>query len=159
MGAPMRKYRNTYIYRRHGSLGDVALVLAAAHNLAHKYNGTGVEGLHVSNLIAEEYSVTPRRDLPPISWTPGVSLVMPFDLDVVQRLAWCRFLRRGLTIPRSRKLCERACTDGCNPKEYRLTCIPGTSRYGSCLRQEGRCGSGPRLKQLWRNKCFPTLAK
>jgi hypothetical protein len=122
----MRKHRNTYIYRHRGSLDDVALVLAAAHNLAHKYTDTGVEDLHVSNLIAEEYLVTPRLDLPPISWTPGASLLMPFDPDVVQRLAWCRFLRRELMIPGSRKLCERACTDGCDPKEYRLGCVPGT---------------------------------
>ena len=79
----MRKHRNTYIYWHLGSLGDVALVLAAAHNFAHKYTDTGVD-LHVSNLIAEEYLVTPRRHLPPISWTPGASLLIPFDPDALQ---------------------------------------------------------------------------
>jgi hypothetical protein len=54
----MRKHRNTYIYRLRGSLGDVALVPAAAHNLAHKYTDTGQEELHASNLIAEETSVS-----------------------------------------------------------------------------------------------------
>src|SRR6266699_4283936 len=102
----MRKHGNKYIYRLRGPLGDVALVPAAAHNLAHKYTDTGLKELHVSNLIAEETSVPPRRDLPPISWTPGASLLMSFDLDAVQRLAWCRPLRRELTIPSSRKLCE-----------------------------------------------------
>jgi hypothetical protein len=110
-----------------GSLGDVALVPAAAHNLAHRCTDTGLEVLPVSNSIAEETSVIARRDLPPISRAPGASLLMLFDLDSVPRLAWCRFLQRELTIPRSRKLCERACTDGCDPKEYRSACIPGAS--------------------------------
>jgi hypothetical protein len=154
----MRKHRNTYIYRLRGSLGDVALVPAAAHNLAHKYTDTGLEVLHVSNLIAEETSVTPQRYLPSISWTTGASLLMPFDPDAVQRLAWYRFLRRELTISSSRKLCERACTDGCDPKEYRLACTPGTG-YDSCLHRQGLCVSGPRLKQRWRNKSLLILAK
>jgi hypothetical protein len=141
----MRKHRNTYIYRLRGSLGDVALVPAAAHNLARKYTDTGQEELHASNLIAEETSVTLRRDLPHISWTSAASLLMPFDLGAVQRSAWCRFLRRELTIPRSRKLCERVCTDGCDPQEHQLACVPGTI-YDSRLHQQGRCVSGPRLK-------------
>jgi hypothetical protein len=116
----MRKHRNTYIYRHRGSLGDVALVLASAHSLAHKYTDTGVEGLHVSNLIAEEYSVTPRRNPPLIFWTAEAPLLMPFDLDALQRLAWCRFPRRELMILGSRKLCERACADGRDPKENGL---------------------------------------
>jgi len=152
----MRKHHNTHIWRLHGFLGDVALVPVAAYNLAHKYTDIGLEELHISNLIAEETSVTLRNDLPRISLTPGTSLLTHFDLGTVKRLAWCRFLRGGLTVSRGRKLCERACTDGC-PKECRLACNSGTS-YDSCL-QQGRRVSGPRLRQLWRNKRLPIHAK
>ena len=73
----MRKHRNTYIYMLRGSLGGVALVPAAGHNLAHRCTDTGLEEFHVSRFdrrgdVDDSYGGT----FLPISQTPGASLLL-----------------------------------------------------------------------------------